>query len=166
MPAGDPSQMLFDAPRSDFAAWARGDEEDRLARWLFKEEPGHYSFADLVRDRKAVWSGVSNALARQHLRQVRVGDRVFFYHTGKEKAIVGEMRIIGAPRPDPDSDDPKAVVVEVEPVKALGRPVPLARIKEDEALADWELVRLSRLSVMPVTEAQWRRVLELGRADG
>jgi predicted RNA-binding protein with PUA-like domain len=137
-----------------------------LARWLFKEEPNHYSFADLVRDKKAVWDGVSNALARQHLRQVRVGDRAFFYHTGKEKAIVGEMRIVGGPAPQPGSDDPKSVVVEVEPVRALKRAVTLAEIKDDELLADWDLVRLPRLSVMPVTVAQWRRVEELGRADG
>jgi predicted RNA-binding protein with PUA-like domain len=131
--------------------------------WLFKEEPEHYSYTDLVRDKKAVWDGVSNALARQHLRQVGVGDRVFFYHTGKEKAIVGEMRVVGGPRPDPDEDDPKSVVVEVAPVRALARAVSLAEIKEDPLLASWELVRLPRLSVMPVSDAQWRRVEELGR---
>lgn len=137
-----------------------------MARWLFKEEPEHYSFADLARDKKAVWTGVSNALARKHLREIRLGDRVFFYHTGKEKAIVGEMRVVGGPVQEPGSDDPRSVVVEVEPVKALKRPVSLAEIKEDALLADWDLVRLPRLSVMPVTEAQWRRVEELGRADG
>jgi predicted RNA-binding protein with PUA-like domain len=137
-----------------------------LARWLFKEEPDHYSFADLVREKKVIWAGVNNALARKHLRQIQVGDRVFFYHTGKEKAVVGEMRVVGGPNADPDSDDPNAVVVEVEPVRALKRPVTLAEIKAGETLSDWELARLPRLSVMPVTEAQWRRVEELGRADG
>jgi predicted RNA-binding protein with PUA-like domain len=132
--------------------------------WLFKEEPEHYSYADLERDKKAVWDGVSNALARQHLRQVAVGDRVFFYHTGKEKAVVGEMRVVGGPRPDPNEDDPKSVVVEVEPVRALARAVSLGEIKEDPLLASWELVRLPRLSVMPVSDAQWRRVEELARA--
>jgi predicted RNA-binding protein with PUA-like domain len=137
-----------------------------LARWLFKEEPDHYSYMDLVREKKVTWAGVNNALARKHLRQIQVGDQVFFYHTGKEKAIVGEMRVVGGPVADPASDDPNAVVVEVEPVRALTRPVTLAEIKADETLSDWELARMPRLSVMPVTEAQWRRVEELGRADG
>ena len=136
-----------------------------MALWLFKEEPTHYSFQDLQRDKRATWSGVNNALARQHLRQVQVGDRVLYYHTGKEKAIVGEMRILVGPKADPDSDDPKAVVVEVVPVRAFVRAVPLATIKAEDALAEWELVRMPRLSVMPVTEAQWNRIEELGRAD-
>jgi len=133
--------------------------------WLFKEEPEHYSYTDLQRDKRAVWDGVSNALARQHLRQVAVGDRVLFYHTGKEKAVVGEMRVVGGPRPDPNEDDPKSVVVEVEPVRALARAVSLAEIKDDPLLAGWELVRLPRLSVMPVSDAQWRRVEELARSE-
>jgi predicted RNA-binding protein with PUA-like domain len=134
-----------------------------VARWLFKEEPEHYSFADLQREGRTVWDGVTNALARKHLRQVRPGDRVFYYHTGKEKAIVGEMRAVSAPRLDPAGDD-KSVVVEVEPVRALKRPVTLAEVKDDAILADWDLVRNSRLSVMPVSEEQWRRVEELSRA--
>jgi predicted RNA-binding protein with PUA-like domain len=136
-----------------------------MASWLFKEEPEHYSFADLERDGTTLWDGVSNNLARQHLRRVRRGDRVFFYHTGKEKAVVGQMRVTGDPRPDPAGDDPKAVVVEVKPVRRLSRPVPLSRIKEDPLLADWDLVRLPRLSVVPVTDAQWGRVEELA-AEG
>jgi predicted RNA-binding protein with PUA-like domain len=135
-----------------------------VALWLFKEEPDHYSFADLVRDGRAVWDGVTNALARQNLRRVRPGDRVFFYHTGKEKAVVGEMRIVSEPRTG--EDDPKVVAVEVEPVAALARPVTLARIKEDGRLVEWELVRLPRLSVMPVTRGQWQAVQELSRAEG
>jgi len=134
-----------------------------MALWLFKEEPEHYSFEDLQRDGKTVWDGVNNNLARQHLRQVRQGDRVFFYHTGKEKAVVGEMVITGNPRTSSTADDPREVVVEVEPVRALERPVPLALIKGDPALGDWELVRLPRLSVLPVSEAQWNRVEELAR---
>lgn len=132
-----------------------------MAGWLFKEEPTHYSFAQLQRDGRTVWDGVSNALARQHLCQVRRGDRVFFYHTGKEKAIVGQMRVVSDPRTDPDADDPKEVLVEVEPVRSLPHPVTLARIKADALLAGWDLVRLPRLSVMPVTDEQWRRVEEL-----
>jgi len=133
-----------------------------MALWLFKEEPDHYSFDDLRHDGTTLWDGVANALARQHLRQVRRGDRVLYYHTGKEKAVVGEMRVIEGPRPDPESDDPKAVVVTVAAARKLQKPVTLAQIKEEADLADWELVRLPRLSVMPVTEAQWRRVEALG----
>jgi predicted RNA-binding protein with PUA-like domain len=136
-----------------------------MALWLFKEEPDHYSFAELQRDGSTLWSGVVNSLARQHLWKVRRGDRVFFYHTGKEKAVVGEMRVIGNPVSDPEDDDPKAVVVKVKAVRALKQAVPLARIKKDPLLAGWDLVRLPRLSVMPVTEAQWRRVEELAQGE-
>jgi len=131
---------------------------------LFKQEPEQYSFADLVRDGRTVWDGVTNNLALQHLRQVREGDRVLFYHTGKEKAIVGEMRVVAGPR-TPEDGDPKAVVVEVEPVRAFGRPVTLTAVKGDAELAGWELVRLPRLSVMPVTEAQWRRIEECASSE-
>lgn len=128
-----------------------------MANWLFKEEPGHYSFADLQRDGRATWDGISNALALKYLRQVRAGDRVLYYHTGKEKAVVGEMRVAADPKVGPGS----AVAVAVEPVRLLPNPVPLARIKQVEGLSDWELVRLPRLSVMPVTDAQWELVQQL-----
>ncbi|HEV3262403.1 MAG TPA: EVE domain-containing protein [Gemmataceae bacterium] len=134
-----------------------------MAYWLFKEEPEHYNFADLERDGATLWDGVSNNLARQNLRKVRAGDKVFYYHSGKEKAVVGEMRVVGGPMADPNDADPKAVVVEVEAVRRLQRCVSLARIKDDRLLADWDLVRLPRLSVVPVTAAQWRRVQELSR---
>jgi predicted RNA-binding protein with PUA-like domain len=129
-----------------------------MANWLFKEEPSHYNFADLERDGSAIWDGVANALALQHLRKVRPGDRVFYYHTGKEKAVVGEMVVVAGL----DS----AAAVTVRPVRRLQHPVPLRRIKQDPSLADWELVRLPRLSVMPVTEAQWRRIKELSSEPG
>jgi predicted RNA-binding protein with PUA-like domain len=132
-----------------------------MARWLFKEEPEHYSFADLERDKETLWDGVSNNLARLHLRKVQKGDRILYYHTGKEKAVVAEMVALSGPMPDPHDPDPKAVVVKVKPVRRLPAPVPLGRIKQDKLLRDWDLVRNSRLSVMPVSEAQWRRVEEL-----
>ncbi len=132
-------------------------------RWLFKEEPDHYSFADLEQDGAAVWDGVTNALALQNLRQVRKGDRVLYYHTGKEKAVVGVMRVVGDPKPDPETGDEKRVVVEVQPLRRLSAPVALARIKADPQLKDWDLVRLPRLSVMKVSEAQWARIEELSR---
>lgn len=132
-----------------------------MAYWLFKEEPGHYSFADLERDGSTAWNGVTNNLALKNLRQVKPGDRVFFYHTGKEKAVVGEMLVVDGPKADPAGDGPKAVLVDVAPVRRLPQPVTLLKIKDDTALKDWELVRFPRLSVMPVTPAQWLRVEEL-----
>lgn len=137
-----------------------------MAFWLFKEEPDHYSFSDLERDGSTLWDGVANNLARQNLRQVRSGDRVLYYHTGKEKAIVAEMRVASDPMPDAAGTDPKAVVVRVEPVRWLRHPVTLERIKKDPQLADWALVRLPRLSIMKVTEVQWERVEELSEKAG
>jgi predicted RNA-binding protein with PUA-like domain len=134
-----------------------------MAYWLFKEEPDHYSFADLQRDGKALWNGVKNPLARKHLRSVRKGDRVLYYHTGKEKAIVGEMKAADDAKPDPNDSDPNGVVIVVVPERAFDSPVPLSAIKQDPEFADWELVRLPRLSVMPVTPAQWRRIETLSK---
>jgi len=130
-----------------------------MAFWLFKQEPGCYSLDDLERDGTTIWDGVSNALARKHLRATKAGDRVFFYHTGKEKAIVGEMKIVGKPIIDPEGDDPNAVAVTVRFVKRYAKPITLAEIKKVQALADWDLVRISRLSVVPVTEEQWSLVI-------
>ncbi len=132
-----------------------------MAKWIFKQEPSCYGFSDLQRDGRTVWDGVANPLARKYLRQVKRGDLVFFYHTGKEKAVAGVMRAAADARDAPTAEDPKAVEVEVAPVMALARPVTLAEIKADPALADWDFVRLPRLSVVPVTEAQWKRVKEL-----
>ena len=134
--------------------------EDIVA-WLFKEEPEHYSYDDLVRDKTTVWAGVKNPLARANLRKTKVGDRVLYYHTGKEKAIVGEMRIVEGPRPEPGSKDDKAVVVTVKPAGKWPRAVTLAEIKKDAKLKSWDLARLSRLSVVSVTQAQWDRLMEL-----
>jgi predicted RNA-binding protein with PUA-like domain len=135
-----------------------------MANWLFKEEPDHYSYVNLEQDGETTWNGVSNNLARKHLRQVKKGDRIFYYHTGKEKAVVGEMVAAADATTDPESDDPKAVAVKVKPVRRLLLPVTLERIKSDKSLASWELARLPRLSVMPVSEAQWKRVEELAKA--
>jgi predicted RNA-binding protein with PUA-like domain len=128
-----------------------------MARWLFKEEPEEYSFADLQRDGEATWDGVANALALKHLRAVRPGDEVLFYHTGKEKAVVGVMRAAAVAEAD------GAPVVTVKPARKLANPVPLAVIKADPLFAGWELVRMSRLSVMPVPDALWKRVEELAK---
>ena len=135
--------------------------EEKPGGWLFKEEPEHYSFADLVRDGETVWDGVTNNLARQNLRKVQKGDRVLYYHTGKEKAIVGEMKVVEGPGPDPQDDDPKAVVVKVKFVKPWPNPLTLKRIKQEPKLVGWELVRISRLSVMPVSSEQWALLEQL-----
>jgi predicted RNA-binding protein with PUA-like domain len=136
-----------------------------MAFWLFKSEPDCYSFDDLQRDGTTLWDGVTNALARKHLREVRPGDRIWFYHTGEERAIVGLMEAAGSPKPDPTNDDPNSVVIEVKSVRKLKRAVTLAQVKADRLLSKWDLVRNSRLSVMPVSAAQWRRVEELAQAD-
>ncbi len=133
--------------------------------WLFKEEPDHYNFADLERDRVTLWNGVNNNLARQHLRKVKPGDRVLYYHTGQERAVVGEMRVTAGPQPDPESDDPKAVAVTVAAVRRWPKAVTLEQIKKDTLFTAWELVRLPRLSVLPVSAEQWRRLAQLGGVD-
>jgi predicted RNA-binding protein with PUA-like domain len=139
--------------------------------WLFKEEPTHYGFDALVRDKRTVWSGVRNPLAQKHLRSVKRGDRIFYYHTGDEKAIVGICKALGDAYADPNDASGKASVVDVAPVKKLARPVTLAEIKADTAFKDFPLVRISRLSVMPVTDAEWTRIEMLaqgaaGKAGG
>jgi predicted RNA-binding protein with PUA-like domain len=130
--------------------------------WLFKEEPAHYSFDALIRDRKAVWSGVKNPLAQKHLRTVKKGDRIFYYHTGDEKAVVGIAKALGDAYPDPDDKSGRAAVVDVAPVRKLDRPVTLAAIKADAAFTTFPLVRISRLSVMPVTDDEWKRIERMG----
>jgi len=129
--------------------------------WLFKEEPTHYSFDALVKDKKTRWSGVKNPLAQKHLRSVRKGDRIFYYHTGDEKAVVGICKALGDSYADPGDKSGKAAVVDVAPVKKLARPVTLAEIKADKAFADFPLVRISRLSVMPVNDGEWTRIEQL-----
>ncbi len=126
--------------------------------WLFKEEPTHYSYDDLVNDGSTVWSGVKNPLAQKHLHAVKKGDRIFYYHTGDEKAIVGIAKAGKTAYPDPEDSSGKHAVVDVIPVKKLARPVTLAEIKADRAFSDFPLVRISRLSVMPVTDDEWKRI--------
>ncbi len=131
--------------------------------WLLKTEPGDYSFDDLERDRRTTWDGVANNLALKHMREVREGDAALVYHTGKEKSVVGVARVASDPYPDPAAGNPKIVVFDLEPDRRLGRPVPLAEIKADARFADFSLVRISRLSVMPVPAALWKRLLSMGK---
>lgn len=132
-----------------------------MAYWLVKTEPSEYQYADLERAGHDVWDGVTNPTALKHLRAMQPGDQAFVYHTGNERAIVGICEVVGAPRPDPAAGDPRIVVVDVRPVVRLPRPVPLAEIKARPECQDWELVRIARLSVMPVPPAIWRAVLAL-----
>jgi predicted RNA-binding protein with PUA-like domain len=125
-------------------------------RWLFKTEPKDYSFDDLEREKKAMWDGVSNSLALKHLREVRLGDEVLIYHTGDEKAIVGLAEAVSDPYPDPRQNDEHLVVINLKPKRRLARPLTLDEIRAVEALSDFDLVRLPRLSVMPVAPEQWR----------
>jgi predicted RNA-binding protein with PUA-like domain len=134
-----------------------------MAQWLVKEEPEHYAYDQLEKDRKTVWAGVRNPLAQKHLRAIRKGDRIFYYHTGKEKAVVAIARAMGDAYPDPDDATGKSFVVDVAPEKKLSRPVTLAQIKADGAFADFPLVRMSRLSVMPVTDSEWSRIEKMSR---
>jgi predicted RNA-binding protein with PUA-like domain len=129
--------------------------------WLVKEEPTHYGFDEFVKDKKAAWSGVRNALAQRHLRAIKKGDRVLYYHTGDQKAVVGIAKAVSNAYPDPEDTSGKYVAVDLVPVARLGRPVTLAEIKADPAFTDFPLVRISRLSVMPVTNAQWTRIERL-----
>lgn len=131
------------------------------SHWLLKTEPSSYSFADLERDRHAVWDGVRNPVALRHLRTMQAGDEVFVYHTGDEKAIVGIARVTRGAYPDPKAKDDRLVVVDLEPLRRVDPPVPLSAVKRDPSFATFPLVRISRLSVMPVTDAEWARLLRL-----
>lgn len=131
--------------------------------WLLKTEPSDYSYDDLEREGGAVWDGVANNLALKHMRHVRPGDRAFLYHTGKERAIVGIAEITSEPYPDPERDDDRLVVFEVKPIRRLDGPVALSRIKDDAEFEGWELVRMPRLSVMPVPNRVWSRILRISR---
>ena len=132
-------------------------------KWLVKEEPETYGYEKFARDGKTVWSGVKNPLAQIHLRSIRKGDRILYYHTGKEKAVVGVAKATRDAYPDPANPSGKFFVVELAPEKKLSKPVSLATIKSDKTFANFPLVRISRLSVMPVTDAEWARIEKLSR---
>jgi predicted RNA-binding protein with PUA-like domain len=132
-------------------------------RWLFKTEPSAYSFAQLEADRRTVWDGVKNALALKHLSAVAKGDEVLFYHTGDEKAVVGIATVARGAYPDPKQKDARLLVVDLEAGRGLPRPVTLAEMRANPKLAGFDLLRLPRLSVMPVSAAQWAEILRMAR---
>lgn len=130
--------------------------------WLVKTEPETYSWRDFVRDRTTTWTGVRNYAARLHLNAMRPGDLVLVYESVSTKAVLGTARVTRAAFPDPTADEPGWVAVQLAATASLAQPVPLSAIKADPALRDMTLLRISRLSVQPVTAAEFARVLELG----
>ncbi len=134
-----------------------------MQRFLLKTEPTKYSYDDLVRDKKTVWSGVSAAPALKYIRSMKKGDIAFVYHTGDEKQIVGIAKIISNPYPDPKMKDDKLVVVEIQAQKKLKNPVILAVVKSKKELATMPLVRIGRLSVQPVTDKEWNIIISLSK---
>ncbi|HUF47390.1 MAG TPA: EVE domain-containing protein [Vicinamibacterales bacterium] len=134
--------------------------------FLVKEEPDNYSFDQFVADGRTTWEGVRNPVAQRNLRSIRKGDLVFYYHTGKEKAVVGIAKAAGHAYPDPKDATGKAHVVDLVPVKRLAEPVTLKAVKADARFADFALTRIPRLSVMPVTAQQWAWLLAMGKTRG
>jgi len=135
-----------------------------IQHWLLKTEPSEFSFDDLLARGRETWDGISNPLALQHLRSTRAGDLALIYHTGKVRAAVGIARILGAPYPDPKRKAPSQVVVDIEPVAALPRPVSLQAMKANAKLKGLELLRISRLSVVPVSREHWKILLKMSGA--
>ena len=134
-----------------------------MAIWLLKTEPSTFSFDDLMRDKKAVWDGVANAAALKHIRTIKKGDTAVIYHTGDEKACVGVAQVTSDAYPDPKEADEKLVVFDLKPLKKLAAPVTLAQIKADPAFEGFDLLRIGRLSVVPVPEKMWKRIETLSK---
>jgi predicted RNA-binding protein with PUA-like domain len=130
-------------------------------RWLFKTEPSVYSYQQLEKDKKTMWDGVANNLALKNLKDIQKGDQILIYHTGDERQAVGIARAAGGAYPDPSKKNPKLLVVDIEAVKPLPKPVTLAEVKANKKLANFDLVRLSRLSIMKVTDEQWKIIEEM-----
>jgi len=131
--------------------------------WLLKSEPDVYAYADLEQDGQTVWDGVNNNLALKHIRTMQTGDLALIYHTGEERQAVGIAQVVSQPYPDPKLNDPKRVVVDVKAVKPLAVPVSLAQIKADPSFADFDLLRIGRLSVVPVPPPHWQKILQMSQ---
>lgn len=133
-----------------------------MAHWLVKSEPSTYSWQQLVKDKQTTWDGVRNFAARLHLKNMKKGDEVFYYHSNEGTEIVGIAKVSKEHYQDPTTDDTNWVSVNLKPVKAIKKPVSLAQVKEDKRLKNMALVRIGRLSVQPVTDEEWDVILELG----
>jgi len=131
--------------------------------WMVKQEPETYSWTDFVSDGRTDWSGVRNYQARNNLREMKSGDRVLFYHSGKDKAVVGIAEVVKAAYPDPTADDAQWVAVDLKPVKAFDTPVQLAAIRYDKRLSQLPLIRQSQLSVMPLTKDEFEAIVAMGK---
>ncbi|MEE8133020.1 MAG: EVE domain-containing protein [Nitrososphaerales archaeon] len=136
-----------------------------MAHWLFKEEPNNYSFEELLKDKKTRWDGVRNNLALRHLKSVKKNDLVLYYHTGMQKAAVGIAKVASGAYPDPEAKDLKLLVVDILPVEKLKRPVALAEIKANAKFKNFELVRIPRLSVMPVPNTLWDEIIRMSKQN-
>ena len=132
-----------------------------MAYWLLKSEPQEYSYTDLEREGRAVWNGVKNPLALKYLRTMKPTDQALIYHTGKERQVVGIAEIVSLPYPDPRLDDQKLVVVDIQPVRSLSLPVTLAQLKQSGNFTDFDLIRIPRLSIVPVAAEYWQQILQL-----
>ena len=132
-----------------------------MARWILKTEPSVYAFSQLVTDGKTIWDGVANNLALIHIRNMKKGDDAIVYHTDDERACVGIAKVVSAPYADPKEDDPKLAVVDLKPVRALKRAISLKELKENSKLVGFDLFRISRLSVVPVSDAHWEAILAM-----
>jgi predicted RNA-binding protein with PUA-like domain len=132
-------------------------------RWLLKTEPTAYSWAQLERDGRTVWDGVKNALALRHLAAVETGDEALVYHTGDEKAAIGVAEVVRGAYPDPKQKDARLVVIDLKPLRVLARPVRLADMRANSKLAGFDVLRLPRLSVMPVSAAYWAAIMEMAK---
>jgi predicted RNA-binding protein with PUA-like domain len=130
-----------------------------MNRWVFLADPSAYGWSDLVREGRTLWDGVTNSAAQRKLRQCQSGDEVLIYHTAPDKGIIGTARVTSDPMPDPKKS--ALVVVEVEPVTQLERSLPLSEIRADSILQNMGFVRMPRIAVHAVTQAEWDRVMEL-----
>jgi len=137
--------------------------KESRGHWLVKQEPEDYSWDDLLRDGSTQWSGVRNFQARNNLRQMKLGDAVFFYHSGKEKCVVGIASVSKAAYPDPTAQEEGWIAVDIKPQQRLPNPVSLADIKANAKLSDLLLVRQSRLSVLPVGESEFDEIVRMGK---
>jgi predicted RNA-binding protein with PUA-like domain len=150
------------APKKRMAKKSSPNKTESSGLWLVKQEPETYSWDDFVRDGRTDWTGVRNFQARNNLRQMKVGDRVFFYHSGTGKCVVGIAEVAKAAYPDPTAGDPQWVAVDLKPVKPLKEAVPLASIRYHAKLGNLPLIRQSQLSVMPLTKEEFETILSMG----
>ncbi len=134
-----------------------------MAYWLLKSEPDVYSWNDLVRDKKTAWDGVANNTALMHIREMTKGDLAIIYHTGDERQAVGIAEVVSGSYPDPKESDEKLVVMDIKPKKKLANPITLAQFKADKAFEGWIMLRIGRLSVVPVPPEMWKHILEISK---